>query len=111
MNGVSDILFSNNPKLHTDDAKLYRATSTIHQCDLLQDDLTKWENLFSQWQLKITIEFREVVHLGYNNPKYDYSLGGASLSDKSECEDSGIVVSYDTKIRKHCTVIVRNASI
>ena len=60
--------------------------------------------------MKINVEKCEVVHLGYNNLRYDYSLGGATLSAKSECKDLGIVISDDTKMRKHCTVIIRNAS-
>merc|ERR1719423_265477 len=47
MDGVSDILFSSSLKLYADDAKLYRATSTAYQCDLLQSDLTKLEHFFS----------------------------------------------------------------
>lgn len=76
---------------------------------MLQEDINIVERFFVDWQLRVNVDKCDVVHLGFNNVKFNYEVCDTRLSPKPSCRDLGIVISDDNKMSKHCVGIVRNA--
>ena len=96
-------------KLFADDTKIYRKVENSDDCSLLQEDLNRLGSFFSNWQLKVNAEKCEVLHLGYNNSKYIYSVNGAQIPAKEYCKDLGVYINDNLTFAKHIDTITRNA--
>ena len=43
-----------------------------------------------------------VMHLGRNNPRFNYNLGGCQLVSVEEEKDIGVLITGNLKPGKHC---------
>ena len=109
VNDTVNLDLSSTLKLFADDAKLYIATSTLAQSDMLQEDLNKIVEYFTVWQLKVNINKCETIHLGFNNMMRNYEINNVIVPTTRRCRDLGIKVSDDAKFSQHCTETVRVA--
>ena len=51
-----------------------------------------------------------VLHVGENNPKRTYTVGGVTLESVGSVKDLGIFINSDLKPSLHCSKIVTKAS-
>jgi ribonucleases P/MRP protein subunit RPP40 len=51
-----------------------------------------------------------VVHIGYNNPKENYTLGGIQINTLHEERDLGVIIDDNLKSRKQCAKAVSAAN-
>ena len=63
----------------------------------LQVDLDALTNWSITWQLPFNQKKCYIVHLGFGNPRQEYSLLGANITEVSEEEDLGIVIDEHLK--------------
>ena len=76
-----------------DDTKGARKIESILDAAQLQKDL---DNLFTwsnEWNLLFNFDKCHILHLGKNNPCFDYSMGGITLKCVQEEKDLGVVIS------------------
>ena len=50
------------------------------------------------------------MHLGHNNPKTTYSMGGSNLEETEEEKDLGVLIDNKLDFGKHIRTIVRKAN-
>ena len=51
---------------------------------ILPTDLTRLMEWSEEWQMKFNVYKCKVMHLGYNNPSYEYSMNDEVLIDTEE---------------------------
>jgi len=90
-----------------DDAKLFRAVSSLVDVNQLREDL---KNLFSwseDWLMLFNLDKCKVLHFGKSNIKCQYTLGGKILEEVNEERDLGVIVSADLKVSSQCAKVVK----
>ena len=95
-------LFNELCKLFADDTKLLAAIRNSLDCNKLQTDLdaaTKWADT---WKMKFNNDKCKVMHIGKNNPSYQYTMLSNStertiLEVTAAERDLGIIISKDLK--------------
>ena len=83
--------------LFADDTKLFRPITDYHSFQQLQDDILILEQWFKLWQLNFNNKKSFIMHLGRNNPKYTYYIGGDQLHSVKEHKDLGVLMGSDLK--------------
>ena len=68
----------------------------------LQQDLDMLMLWMEKWQMNFNVEKCSVVHFGYGNPKYKYSMAGKELRASEEEKDLGVYVSSSMKFARQC---------
>lgn len=96
-------------ELYADDSKLYNKINTVDDCLDLADDLLNIQHWFDLWQLRINVNKCELLHIGRNNINFPYRVQQYLIPEKLFCKDLGIYVTDDLSVRKHCSVVARNA--
>ncbi len=98
-------------KLFADDCKLFCVLENPDSPNVLQHAL----NQLIQWSNKSQIGVQPnkcfVLHVGHNNPRYDYSLGDVPLKKVEHARDLGVTMSADLKFNKHIEAICRSANV
>jgi hypothetical protein len=72
-------------------------------------DLESVCNWILEWQLQISFDKCELMHIGTGNPGTIYSINGDPLVPTSQVRDLGILFSSNLKFEKHISQIVRSA--
>jgi len=93
-----------------DDTKLFGAVSTKEEVDELRKDLHKLFCWSQEWQMLFNIAKCGVVHIGHNNPKEKYNLGGIQIDTLREERDLGVIIDESLKCRKQCVKAVNAAN-
>ena len=60
--------------------------------------------------MNFNVDKCSVLHFGYNNPRYTYSLDGRNLQSKEEEKDLGVYVNTTMKFNKQCAESVKKAN-
>lgn len=84
-----------------DDCKLTKKVSTDKEADEIQIDLNTLEKWSNTWQMMFHPDKCKVMHIGHNNKKRNYFIGGQQIKKVDNEKDLGIVVSEDLKSKKH----------
>ena len=92
-----------------DDTKLFRKVSSQADIEAIREDLTNLFRWSEDWQMLFNIEKCKVLHIGKNNGKEIFSMGGKVLESVEEEKDLGVIVNYDLKVSKQCTKVVKTA--
>lgn len=93
-----------------DDTKLGGKALTSEDCEVIQSDLDKLSAWSRKWLLEFNKDKCKVMHVGYNNKKYNYSLQGRNLIKSSEEKDLGIKITSDLKSSVQCLAASRKAN-
>jgi len=99
--------------LFADDAKMWRSINSIQDQKILQSDLdslVKWSKI---WLLRFNSNKCKVLHLGYNNKKYEYTMeetGVLQVLKESFLEkDLGVMISSNFKFTEQCNKSAKKA--
>ena len=82
--------------LFADDPKLYRNMSSNDNPPTLQHDLQQLEKWSEKWQLRFNLNKCKVMHLGRQNPRPNYTMGGTTLATTTSEKDLGVYVDTTT---------------
>ena len=107
---ISDISqnMSCRTSMYADDTKMF-CDPTLQHGDMVED-LSELERWTEKWLLKLNVSKCSVLHIGYNNPRLEYDIGGLELSKVTEQVDLGVKVSNDLKWESHIDTIVKKAN-
>ena len=111
INDIVDVIRSSDISLFADDAKLGHVVSTDNDRIKLQEDIDSMENWADTWSLQFNPKKCKVLHLGKNNPNYDYTMTKDKLVlDNSDAErDLGVVIDSALSFSNHINEIVRKS--
>ncbi|KAJ7406262.1 hypothetical protein BTVI_65933 [Pitangus sulphuratus] len=94
----------------TDDMKLRGVADTPEGCAAIQWDLDRLES----WVETNLMRFNEgkcrFLHLGRNNPKYQYRLGADLLESSSVKKDLGVLVDDKLTMSQQCALAAKRAN-
>ena len=85
-----------------DDTKLGANVCKPESVVSLQEDLRRIGEWSDKWQMPFNNSKCKVMHVGYRNPRSQYSLQGTVLESTETEKDLGVVISSDLKFSKQC---------
>ena len=71
------------------------------------DRLTNWAE---EWGMKFNIEKCKIMHVGRNNPHFDYYMDGIKLKTVEEEKDIGVTIHKSLKPSAHCKRVADTAN-
>lgn len=99
-------------KLFADDCKIYMIFAPSADTDptpnlkVALDRLYAWINT---WQLRLAVEKCGVLHIGSNNPKKNYYIGGSQIAKCRTYRDLGIIMDDKLKFHQQVNTICTKA--
>ena len=93
-------------KIFADDTKAYFPINSLSDKSILQESINSLVQWSERWQLKFNSDKCKILHIGKNNPKYEYSItenGVAKiLSETNSEKDLGVFIdpllSFDDQV-------------
>ena len=76
-----------------DDTKVAQTIRSSEDRDKLQMALDRLEAWTETWGMSFNVLKCKVMHVGYNNPHYEYTMGGSKLAETKEERDLGVVMT------------------
>ena len=78
-------------QLFADDAKIFRSVHLRDETSnlMIQEDLESLYRWSERWQLPFNTGKCKVLHLGHNNPCYQYKMNGQKLQKVDDEKDNG----------------------
>ena len=70
------------------------------------DALTDWAD---RWGMAFNVQKCKTMHVGFNNPGYEYSMDGKKLETTEEERDLGVIMSRKLKPGQQCAKAARTA--
>ena len=100
-------------RIFADDTKIYLPIQSYQDHKKLQNNINALLEWSDRWLLRFNSNKCKILHIGDNNPKYDYVMNenGELVDLKStDCEkDLGIYVDYKLKFDQHINATIRKA--
>ena len=93
-----------------DDTKGLKEIESMADRNKLQatlDNLTKWAQ---DWGMSFNIPKCKIMHVGRNNPRYEYTMSGKLLAKVEEEKDIGVTVHSSLKPSRHCQKIAATSN-
>jgi hypothetical protein len=102
MNDLPNVV-ANTVRIFADDTKLYVSVRNEEDRKTLQDDINRLSDWPDPWLIKFNTSKCSVIHLGHNNPKYDYDMRDNSELQKLEqsAVEKDLGVYVDNKLFFH----------
>jgi hypothetical protein len=111
INDIVDIFGTGlSVKLFADDVKIYAVINDINDVAIFQAGLDALHAWSADWQLPISIQKCNILHLGRNNNNYTYSVDGIILPNVSDIVDLGITVDSNLRFSHHYRCMVNKAN-
>ena len=92
-----------------DDTKVAQTIRSSEDRDKLQMALDRLEAWTETWGMSFNVLKCKVMHVGYNNPHYEYTMGGSKLAETKEERDLGVVMTSNLKPSVQCSKAARTA--
>ena len=64
----------------------------------------------ADWGMMFNTEKCKIMHVGRNNPQYEYFMGGVKLETVEEEKDIGVVIHNSLKPSRHCKKVADTAN-
>ena len=87
-------------KIFADDTKIYCRVSQDSGCAEIQRDLEAVASWSNKWQLPFNVKKCKSLHIGSQNPRHTYEMGGVKLDQTLLEKDLGIHIDSELKFRK-----------
>lgn len=109
INDLEENLISKLAKF-ADDSKLKKTVDSNQEIGELTQDLKNLEKWADTWQMNFNIDKCAVIHLGKNNPNYDYCLYNTTLRSTDMERDLGVLIDKTMKFSEHCNAVAKSAN-
>ena len=94
-----------------DDTKLGKVIRDQQDAAALQETLANLERWADQWCMSFNVKKCKVMHVGRNNNRNAYTMGGQTLTATTEERDIGVQITDNLKPAAQCTKAARRASV
>ena len=102
-----------NLKIFADDTKAYTPVTSLNDQDKLQTCINNLSNWTDLWLLKFNSAKCKVLHLGENNPHYDYYMkvndSLVKLEETTAEKDLGVIIDPTLSFTDHINTTVNKA--
>ena len=78
-----------------------------NKLQLTLDRMVEWAE---DWGMKFNVDKCKIMHVGRNNPEYEYYMAGKKLQTVEEEKDIGVLIHNSLKPSKHCKKVADTAS-
>ena len=110
INDISDLFGTDLViKLYADDVKIYVAIDNISSSDNLQVGLNALIKWCEDWQLNVSINKCNVLHIGAKNSCHTYTMNAFCLPSVRLSTDLGVLVDSKLRFTDHYAAIVAKA--
>ena len=92
-----------------DDTKIFLVRS-VEEVDKIRKDLVKLSSWSAEGLMLFNIDKCKVLHVGKNNNKSNYEMGGQILDSLEEERLLGVIISSDLKVAKQSRKVVDTAN-
>lgn len=93
-----------------DDTKLARSIRNLLDAERFQADINRLADWAKEWAMVFNLAKCKVMHLGRNNPKFEYTMNGVKLNETHEEKDLGVWIDSSFKPGTQCEVAAKNAN-
>jgi hypothetical protein len=93
-----------------DDTKVGKIVNNNEQAIELQLELNKLCDWSKQWLMEFNLDKCVCMHVGNNNKKFNYKLGGVDLKKVEKEKDLGVIVDKNFKFSEQCAIAVKKAN-
>ena len=93
-----------------DDTKGLQEINGIEDRDKLQRTLNRLMDWAKDWGMEFNVDKCKIMHVGRNNPQFEYSMGGTTLRAVEEEKDIGVTIHNSLKPSRHCKKIADTAN-
>jgi len=93
-----------------DDTKLVRGVKTYEDYYELGEDLSKLYKWSEDWQMSFNLDKCQVMHIGNNNNRSSYSMGGRDLEEVDEEKDLGVIINNRFRVDRQCAKVTKTAN-
>ena len=93
-----------------DDTKIGQQMRGPEDREILQHSLDKVVSWAGRWGMKFNVSKCHILHLGKNNPKYQYTMSGEPLEVTTEERDLGVLITDNLKVSAQCDKATRTAN-
>ena len=97
-------------KKFADDTKLAQEVKTEADRTILQTCLDQLWTWSTKWGMSFNTGKCHVLHLGQNNPLFEYSLGDSKLARVEEEKDIGVLINGNLKPGRQCEKVAQTAN-
>ena len=94
-----------------DDTKIAKKIAGEQDQTSLQAIINNLVTWAENWGMSFNKSKCKVMHIGRNNPKYDYVMEGHVLDKATEEKDIGVIISHDLKPNKQCIAAASKAKV
>ena len=100
-------------KLFADDSKAYMPILMASQHQILQESINNLVTWSDKWLIKFNSDKCKILHLGPNNPKYNYYIKDNNiitiLKETNLERDLGVNIDPNLTFDSHITSVIKNA--
>ena len=93
-----------------DDTKVAQQIESARDAEELQECLNKLNKWAADWGMQFNTAKCHVMHVGRNNPKHVYNMGGTILEQTEAERDIGVIVTNNLKPSQQCKKAAQTAS-
>ena len=92
------------------DTKTLRQVPEVEYAFTLQEDLHSMYKWSQDWQLLFNFTKCKCLHIGYNNPNYDYFMGDVRIESIDIEKDLGVHIHKSLKVKEQVNYVVKKAN-
>jgi hypothetical protein len=110
INDMPEVVKNFKCKLYADDSKIIaRIKNESDSCKLQQDldAIVKWTET---WLMQLNLDKCKVMHVGYKNPAFNYTMAQHTLTTTEAERDLGVTITSDIKWHVHANNITSKAN-
>ena len=96
-------------KKFADDSKGAHAICGPNDQLVLQQSIDNLDEWCLKWGMSFNTSKCKIIHVGRNNPNYDYSMNGETLQTSDTEKDIGFNIHSSLKPSIHCNIIAKKA--
>ena len=97
-------------KKFADDTKAAKAIKDERDRDSLQRDIDVMDEWAQKWEMEFNVGKCKVMHIGKNNPKYEYEMKGQKMSETVKEKDLGVLIENNLKPSAQCEAAAKKAN-